>query len=928
MIMGLVAGLALVLLGASLAVSAEEQSKISELQKAVEEFKARTRELGMRPDSPVRARRSPASRAKWHGRLFHNLRNDFLDAVPKEVRQRGGDRRHLRRGQFGFNVSGPLVIPKLYDGGNRTFFSLTYEGMREKMGRSWLRTIPTMEERTGDWSHVVDQAGNPLPIYDPLTTAANPNFDPGQSVSRENLQYLRQPFPGNVIPKDRLDPAAQRALSFYPAPNSDAGPFFRNNFFILANEPSEADGINGRIDHSISERQRLGFSFNISDGLDGAAPWFPNLANPGAISRMRRNREGSLEHVFTVSPSTINTFRFQASTSASENETELDDDGRPFPNYRFPPYLSMGRSYPISKSVRNNLAISNGVSARWREQHRLRFSGWVQRDQVNSFWPQYPAGSFQFGSGLTSLPGIVNTGHAFASFLLGGAEFAEATIVGSPSYFRRTLMQFALRDQWDLKKNLNFSLGVNLDVATPRVEKYNRQSTVCFDAINPLNGRPGALIFAAQDGNGRAFQPTNVRAEPSASLAWNPRGRQNTLIRLSYSRSYSPVPLYLGQWGTQGFNGVPTFVSLNPQLEPALWLRNGMPPPPRPLPDLRPDAVNFTNADLIEPTGRQPTYNSFYASVERQLPGAAVVTLGFRHSNGRNLFVGNSGAHPNAVHLDDLRFRDLLNDETFNRSRRPFPQYQRFDVYSSWPLGRYKRDSGYVRVEKRATGGLTLTAYYEVSKQMDDYSGPYGVQDYFNRSNEWSLTAGNNPQRFSLSYMYELPFGPNKPFLAATDWRRFFVEGWSLSGMTTLVSGEPIALRPQFNNTGGVVDALNVNVVPGVSPHVRNRGPELWFNPAAFEHPADFTIGNASRTHPSLRNPINQNHDLSINKRFNVTPEQSVELSAVGFNFINHANWMEPDPVIGPPGAPNVNAGRIIGSRGGRIIQIGLRYSF
>jgi hypothetical protein len=146
--------------------------------------------------------------------------------------------------------------------------------------------------------------------------------------------------------------------------------------------------------------------------------------------------------------------------------------------------------------------------------------------------------------------------------------------------------------------------------------------------------------------------------------------------------------------------------------------------------------------------------------------------------------------------------------------------------------------------------------------------------------------------------------------------------------MTTLVSGEPIALRPQFNNTGGVVDALNVNVVPGVSPHVRNRGPELWFNPAAFEHPADFTIGNASRTHPSLRNPINQNHDLSINKRFNVTPEQSVELSAVGFNFINHANWMEPDPVIGPPGAPNVNAGRIIGSRGGRIIQIGLRYSF
>jgi hypothetical protein len=211
---------------------------------------------------------------------------------------------------------------------------------------------------------------------------------------------------------------------------------------------------------------------------------------------------------------------------------------------------------------------------------------------------------------------------------------------------------------------------------------------------------------------------------------------------------------------------------------------------------------------------------------------------------------------------------------------------------------------------------------------MDNYSGPYGVQDYYNRHNEWSLTSSNNPHRISLSFMYELPFGANKGLFTMTDWRRYLVEGWSISGNSTVASGEAMAIRPQFNNTGGVVDALNVATVPGVDPRVPSPSPDNWFNPAAFAQPDDFTIGDASRTHSHLRNPRSQNHDLSLTKRFAVTPAQSVELSMVGLNFINHADWSEPDTIIGPASAPNVNAGKIIGSRGGRVIQMGLRYSF
>jgi hypothetical protein len=180
----------------------------------------------------------------------------------------------------------------------------------------------------------------------------------------------------------------------------------------------------------------------------------------------------------------------------------------------------------------------------------------------------------------------------------------------------------------------------------------------------------------------------------------------------------------------------------------------------------------------------------------------------------------------------------------------------------------------------------------------------------------------------SLTYVYELPMGPGKPLLGWSDWRRYLVEGWSLSGVTTVNSGDPLYLRPQFNNTGGVIEALNVNVVPGVDARVADPGPELWFNPAAFVQPPDFTPGNASRTHPSLLMPGSQNHDLSVTKRFTLDADRTVELSAAGFNFVNHANWNDPDLVIGTASAPNVNAGKIIGSRGGRVVQLGLRYSF
>ena len=895
----------------------------SEMDRAVQEFKVQTAQMGARGDSPKSGRGRSAVKQAWHGRLFENLRNDLLDAIPHEIVQRGGSKSLLRRNQFGFNVSGPVTIPWLLKPRPGTYFSVSYEGVRERISRTSLRTIPTLAERSGDFSETVDQAGAQLPVYDPASTRANPSFDASRPVSEGNLQYARESFPQNRIPLTRIDPTASQSLAYYPAPNSSAGPFFQNNYFVNSPETNLANGVIAKVDHAVSDRHRLSVEFNYSDGVLGASKWFDNAANPGPTDTQSSTRRGSGEWTFTASPQTINSLSVEAVSETYDSGTA----GGTIPVYRFDEYLGLGRGSSFTTNVRNNYIFTDGLSVR-KGKHSIRIVAQHTRQQVKSYWPRYPDGYYHFSAGLTSLPGIVNTGHGFASFLLGLPDYAERSITTSPSYFRRNATAVTFRDQYEVRKNLTLTVASSITRRTPRVEKYDRQSTIDLNTPNPANGLNGALIAAGHDGNPSGFRPVLYRLDPSASLSWSPASAAKTTVRAAWALSHAAIPIYFGQWGTQGFNGYQSFISPNVQLEPAVQFSGALPPLPHPLPDLRPDAANDTVADLVDRTDRDPVYHSASLSLERELPGAMVVTVGAGIAGGHNLLVSGSAANPNAISPNALEYRDLLNNEDFNRSLRPYPQYKGFELYSSYPYGHYSRTAGYIRIEKRISLGLSVNAYLESSKQLDDYSGPYGAQDFFNQRNERSLTPYNRPQYLQFSYTYELPVGTNKALLNYSDWRRHVVNGWSMSGSGLYAAGVPLALVPAFNNTGGVITSLRVNTVPGVNPAVSDRGPDLWFNPAAFDQPADFTMGNASRTHPSLRGPSAQNWDLSVSKRVPLDSDRVMEFSAAAFNFINHADWNPPDVTIGPASAPNVNAGKIIGSHGGRVIQVGLRFSF
>ncbi len=877
----------------------------------------------------------------YHGNFYEYLRNDALDALPHQVRQANGSKSVLRRNQFGFNLTGPVKLPRLYDGRGKTFFSLTYEGTRERISRPRLETIPTGPQRFGDFSDLVDNAGVPVTIYDPLTTRPNPAFDTSRPVSLNNLEYLRDPFPANIIPRERLDPVALNAAAYYPQPNTNVGPFLRNNFFTNSVETNTPNGIVWKLDHNLFARHKLTWNGRLSSGLTGAAPLFENPANPGDPPRRVSSRSMGMSETFNLSPAIVNQFNLSAWHSSLKNEgsgaqpvdyaEQLGLSGvqaGSFPRFEFWPYLSIG-SQPGSliRYQTAGYSVSNDFSIR-RKNHNLRLSFAATWSQVNTLRPRTPAGRFLFNGRLTSLPGINNTGDSFAQFLLGFSNRADQSITLRPSYFRTDHYQWRFGDEYQMTRNLNWSFSLGFQIDTSRREKYNQQSNLDLSLINPENNRPGALIFADKNGHPPTFAPAQLHWEPGISWALNPFGDRKTVIRGGYSLYFEAFPLFPTDFGTLGFNAYPLFISANDQLVPAAVLRGGFPQDFVPPPDLSPTAANHTRAHYMDPIGTLPYDQNWRLELERDFPAEFVLRVGYYGEKGTHRFMGN-GLDLNALPPQALVYRDQLNDLNFNFSLRPYPQYREIVTGYGYPIGSNTSHRGDLRAEKRFSHGLSFTALYTLAKSIDDIADEWmKPQNSGNLKPEKSITPYDVTHQLSLNYLYEFPFGPGKTFLNEESWIERFLAGWSFSGVTTFRTGTPIILRPLFNNTGGVAEALRVNVVARVNPHVDQPSASQWFNPAAFDQPPDFTLGDGPRTHPTLRNPGAQNIDMSLTKRLPVTDAWTLELIVEAFNTFNHANLNWPDNEIGSKENPNLNAGKIIGSSGGRVIQLGLRFNF
>ena len=302
----------------------------------------------------------------------------------------------------------------------------------------------------------------------------------------------------------------------------------------MSNSPQidDADGIIAKVDHPFRERHRLTSNTTVSSGYLSPAKYFPNDASPTSPEQHFSTLHSELDYVFTASANTVNSASLAVNSDVVQSGSGA---ATPFPNYSLGNYVSMGTAYPISRNARTTLDLTDAWSTR-KGKHSIHLTGEADFYQVNSFNPTYPSGYFQFTADITSLPGIIDTGDPFAGFLLGLPASAERTITTAPSYFRDSYQGFSARDRYAARKNLTFNATLTFSRRTPRTEKYNRQSTVDPNLIDPSNGLPGALAFAGVDGISRGMRPVNYDIDPSVSITWNPRGNSKTVVSASYSR--------------------------------------------------------------------------------------------------------------------------------------------------------------------------------------------------------------------------------------------------------------------------------------------------------------------------------------------------------------------------------------------------------
>jgi outer membrane receptor protein involved in Fe transport len=806
---------------------------------------------------------------RFHGTMFEFLRNDNLDArgyfrpspLPKDV---------LRRNQFGAVISGPVIRDK-------TFFMASYEGMRSAIERAGTAVVLTPEMRRGDFSGV---SGT---ITDPLSG---------------------NPFPGNIIPADRLNPVSVSLINEYmPVPNVPDAVNFAG---VTTNVVNINQGI-GRLDHNFSSRDQV-FVHYIYSARD-----FPNSElNPNFFYNATFPNESlAAQHVHTFSPTLVNELRFgwhrghiQKYSVRQNTDFRIEQlgimglkvggpDGRPlrpdeqgFPVLNIEGFLGMGDSQASSNidnsrtyQIVENLSILRGA-------HSMKMGVDIRRHLDDATTNNWPFSSMSFTRDIA--------GNGAAAFMLGYPR-TVLTPEGVPiSQVRQWRYGIYFQDDWKVTPNLTLNLGVRYDLFTIPKEVNAVSRTLRFDLD------PGGPVLYPEPGvkADDLWKNEYNYISPRFGLAY--RFNDRTVVRGGYGIFYTAAQ----------FDNV-NILQLNPPAGGSLTVTNTALNPiatiENPVPrELYPENPIFNVVTLPEDRKRRNAYiQNWNFQVSRQITANDALEVGWVGSKGT--FVDTSLNHFNNPEPSNI---------PFTQARRPYPQYGRIRMMVA--DGNTIFHSLQARYEHRFSHGLSLTGAYTWGHLIDDTAqtinrGGCGCQNPRNRGQaERADSIEDIRHRLVTGYVWEIPWGG-----------RFF-GGWQLGGLVTLQSGSP------FNVTQSG-DSQNVEFAGWSRPHlaggveatVPDPDPALWFNPNAFVRSVG-VYGTSPRN--PLVGPGLSTFDLSLTKSFAMPWYEGHEL-LFRIEFFNAFNT----PQFGQPGSSlgTGTFGRVTSTRiDNRQIQLALKYSF
>lgn len=802
----------------------------------------------------------------YHGTLYDIFRNEDLNAKEWFQNLKGQPKDIDKKNDYGGSFGGPVWIPKLYKGRDKTFFFFSWEQYRQKQGSTATSSVPTDQERAGDFSLLLNPANvlgtNPC---DGTPIIQGQIFDPSTTRTVGGVQ-CRTAFPNNKVPLSSA--VAQNILKFVPEPTSVNKNQLLPNFFFTTVNPILDTTWSVRIDHSFSDRNKLFFSFSKRDqeSINGS-PDLPPPVDGGSFSHpfVTDYYRVGFDHFF--SPALLNHLNvglnriYNNNVASSANGTDWPAKlgisgahGPIFPEISFAPNtiqaLTGYGTAQFDANYINSLVVADSVS--WtRGRHSVRFGIDWRAYQYSIIDRSHESPGLGFDLAQTAvdptLSGPSKTGDAFASFLIGAVQnWSLAVRSHQPRFDSRYVAGYA-QDDFKVRSNLMINIGLRYEVETPRSEASNQQSVISLTApnpgaIGPSGPLPGALIFGGS-GQGRCncsasgAQTYYKDFAPRLGFAYAPDNLFGHLgkvvLRGGYAIYYGPLDY--GDFGQSLTDGYTASKSATANFTPVISLDSGIPsfPPP---PNLDPAQLNgsfgfgFGGPTYIAPSyGRPGMVQNWSLEAERQLAPDLILSLGYVGTHATRL--RSSLAQINNLNPQFFSMGNTLNQDIstttiplpftgfsgkVGQALRPFPQYGGIDTDCCLEnVGQSSYHALLAKVERRFHNGLNLLASYTFSKTLTDadsalptfaqFSGGSLVQNSYNLKGEKSLSYQDIPHTFVLSYIYELPVGKGKKFLNKGGITDKVLGGWQVGGVQRYQSGQPISFSCNGGQFGGPI---------------------------------------------------------------------------------------------------------------------------
>lgn len=912
---------------------------------AVAEFKVKTNnysaEFGRSAGTIVSAITKSGSN-ELHGDLWEFVRNNVFDANNFFSNASGTPRQPFKQNQFGFTLGGPIVLPKLYNGHNRTFFFLDYEGVRRRTSASsTVIDIPPPAFRTGDFS------AYPYPIY-----------DPSKRVFNSRGLVVSTPFAGNRIPTSQLNPGALATLALLPQPNIGRPGAQASNYLFTGSQPFNSDQFDVRGDHQISPKDSL-FA-RVSRALQtSTSPGSFSGFLGGGTDNINNSVNTVLNEVHLFTPTLINEARFGYTRhngslvvlNAQDGVDFANKNGialYPFPVQTFPQLLfsysgsSTGGSQQFSAlgSGGPNLNVENlfegADDLSWiKGNHSFKLGADVRRDRFDTV---FGGGATVYGSIFTSSSGVANSGAPLADFLLGDPAQVTGTQLLDWARMRSLYFGSYVQDDWKLSSKLTLNLGLRYELYTQPVDARDRGGL--------FNAATGKFAIPGQGGFSRALvdgHPYNFA--PRLGFAYSPTTRWT--IRGGSGIFYGP----------REANQSATVFGANPPnaptvISPAVSATGTVAPPVTigtPI-QVGPNSADLSTFNPKNPLGLLIRTADFANSRPAQV---YMWNLGIQYQLLKDLvleaaYSGLRGTHlTSRVNLNQIPWARAIAGGT-TQADRLFPNVGNQVVMDS-STGNNLYNALNLRVEKRLSQGFNFLANYTWSKNLESNGsggntsfsqsgGTTNPLDSWNLQKEKSYAPLDVPHVFVASAGYELPFGKGKQFLSHRSLGSAILGGWQLNGIVTLEKGFPTDIRTSLiPATNQLFATFNVpNAVPGVSPYLPNQGPDGFFNPAAFSQPTSVTnvngtpitqFGNLARR--AARGPSTRNLDFSIFRNFALRERFNLQFRAESFNLTNTPAFFLPSANSPSLTIGNASFGKLNSSAStGRQLQFGLKLYF